>query len=121
MNSRDMARHMTTNPDGGSFALDGSDLPTVGYYVGGLVSPLILDGDTPVEDVKDVERFIDHLKSAVDGVTHVRWWTDEDLTWVYGASWTDRYIDAEATCQERRQWSFYAIEQGRWFEPILVP
>lgn len=120
MNSHDMAHHMTTNPNGGSFTLDGSDVPTTGYYIGGLVSPLIVDEMT---SAGDVEYFIDYLKS-LNTVTHVQWQTDdENAAWVDGVSWTDRYIDAEVTCKERGERAFYDIERTRSFTPIvgLVP
>lgn len=119
--SSEMASHMLTNPDGGTFALDGSDLPTTGYYVGGLVSPLIVDDLTTEEDVA---LFIDYLRS-LGKVQFVGWWTDiEDGTvWVDGTSHMATYIDAEVACKERGERAFYDIERGRSFTPIvgLVP
>lgn len=115
--SREIAEFIAIAPDGGMATLDGSDLPTTGYLVSGLVCPLLVDDSTTIEDT---ESFIDYLRT-LPVITHVRWWTDDEgVTWVDGFDHTAAYIDAECSCRSRRVETFYAIQEGKSWAPILV-
>lgn len=77
------------NPSGGTVSLTGEELPTTGYFVGGVVAPLILEPSDPPEQRKGMlDDFIDYLNGPTVGAAYLGWWTDEETgkVWVDGTS-----------------------------------
>jgi hypothetical protein len=82
------------NPEGGTVSLvPGVELPTSGYFVGGVVSPLIVDTLDSVS-VQQAVRILDTIEEFVERVralplTYLGWWTDEESGKLYvdGTTW----------------------------------
>lgn len=104
------------NPEGGTFRLSGEALPTTGYFVGGRVSALIIEGD-PRGYREEIEFFVEYLSTL--GADYVGWWLDEDTgkIWVDCSDWFRDYETAERICRGRGEIAFYDIERQRSFEP----
>lgn len=99
------------SPAGGTLSLTGDPLPTEGYYVGGLVSPLILDG---TDAQSDVSVFTEYLLDTLD-VKFIGWWTDEETghLWVDGVSHHATEHRASRLARERREIAIFDIVRGR--------
>jgi hypothetical protein len=107
------------NPQGGTVKLGGGDLPVTGYFVGGVVNPLLIEPDDRPEDVRDnLKFFLEYLAEdteAVRSVQYVGWWTDEETgrLWVDGTSWHETEYEARRTGWERREIAIFDIERDR--------
>lgn len=103
------------SPSGGTLSLTGDPLPTEGYLVGGIVSPLILDPlDSPQEQTDQVESFVSYL--AQTGLARlVGWWTDSETgkVWVDGVSHHATEYRAVSLGRGRREIAIFDIVQGR--------
>lgn len=111
------------NPEGGTVSLTGDPLPTVGYFIGGVVAPLVLDEKGTLADEKEaLDAFIAYLNGPTVGALYLGWWTDEETGKLYvdGTSWRSSYDQAEQLCRMRREIAFYDIERGRSFRPVQV-
>lgn len=117
-----LATNIIDTPQGGTHRVDGHTMPTDGYLVGGIVSPLIFR-DTPDHEVdrEELEFFLWYLKDIVEA-PYIGWWTDEETGVVYvdGTTWTASYNHAEALCRDRNEIAFYDIKRGRSFRPVLT-
>lgn len=109
------------NPEGGTAHLQGAELPGTGYYVGGVVSSLILDQPTSRTD-GDIEAFVAYI--ALDGniAEYVGWWVDDETGKLYvdATTWHADYDEAERVTRERNEIAFYDIERQREFRPVVV-
>lgn len=111
------------SPEGGTVSLTGDPLPAVGYFIGGVVAPLILgpqELDT-AEGREMIDTFIAYLNGPTVGALYLGWWTDEDTNAVYvdGTSWRSSYEQAETLCRTRKEIAFYDIERQRSFRPVV--
>jgi hypothetical protein len=87
------------NPKGGTITLDGKPLPTTGYFVDGIVSPLIY---SPVSEPSDIDEFAEYL-SEYSGADYLDWWVDQetDLLWINGLSWHESLTAALIVARDR--------------------
>jgi hypothetical protein len=119
-----IASQILDDPEGGTVSLAGDPLPTVGYFVGGVVTPLILDTPSqhPRWDREAMDGFIEYLNSPAVGALYLGWWTDEETgtLWVDGTTWHADYDEAERTTRERGEIAFWDIERQREFRPVQV-
>lgn len=76
----DIVATILASPEGGTLRLDGGSLPTEGYFVGGIVSALIYQGD----DESDIAEFAAYLHELTDA-EFIGWWTDQET----GQLWID--------------------------------
>ena len=103
------------SPAGGTLSLTGDPLPTEGYFVGGIVSPLVLDPqDTPQEQADQVESFVGYLVQT-ELASLVGWWTDEETgkVWVDGVSHHATEYRAASLGRGRREIAIFDIVRGR--------
>lgn len=110
------------SPEGGTVSLTGGELPVAGYYVGGMVSPLIIDDGALGADAEwNIGMFVNYLIEQV-GADYLGWWTDEetDKVWIDGTSWHADYDEAERVCRERNEIAFFDIERDREFRPVTL-
>ncbi len=111
------------NREGGTVHLsDEGPLPTTGYFVGGVVSALIIEPsefDTEEAD-QMVQSFLIYLKSQ-NLAPYVGWWTDEETGKLYvdATTWYRHYDVAESACRSRNEIAFYDIARGRSFRPVI--
>jgi hypothetical protein len=104
------------SPVGGTLSLTGDPLPTEGYFVGGVVSPLILDPeDSPQERADQVKCFAEHLLARSAFARFLGWWTDEETgrLWVDGVSHHATEYRASRFGRIRREIAIYDIVRGR--------
>lgn len=104
------------NPSGGTVSLVGEDLPTTGYFVGGVVAPLILEpSDSPAERREMLDDFIDYLNGPTVGAAYLGWWTDEETgrVWVDGTSHHQDHDVASKIGFRRHELAIYDIERDR--------
>lgn len=109
-----------SSPEGGTVSLTGDALPTTGYYVGGKVSALVIDGYLVDQGRKLIDAFIELVNSPDVGAEYLGWWTDEETGKLYVDATTHvrGYFKAEELCLERGEIAFYDIEIGRSFRPV---
>lgn len=103
------------SPAGGTLSLTGDPLPTEGYYVGGVVSPLILDPeDSPQEQAAQVEHFAEHLLAHSAFARFLGWWTDAETgkVWVDGVSHHATEYRASRFGRIRREIAIFDIVRG---------
>lgn len=115
-----LAQQIMDTPAGGTHRVDGHAMPTDGYLIGGIVSPLISETDgTFVDD--NLPHFLAYLLDTVEA-PYIGWWTDEEtgLVYVDGTTWTASYNHAEALCRDRGEIAFYDIKRGRSFRPVIT-
>jgi hypothetical protein len=111
-----IADKIMNSPSGGTISLRGEDLPKTGYFVGGLVSPLIIP--SPLEFAPDakweIEVFVSYLTESTDA-SYVGWWTDDetDNLWIDGTSWHPTELLAGNVGRERREIAVYDIAGQR--------
>lgn len=104
------------NPSGGTVSLTGDDLPVTGYFVGGVVSPLILEpSDSPAERRAMLDDFIDYLNGPTVGAAYLGWWTDEETgrVWVDGTSHHADHDVASKIGFRRHEIAIFDIARGR--------
>lgn len=104
------------SPSGGTASLKGGHLPLSGYYVGGLVSPLILEPeDSPSERREALDTFIEYLNGPTVGAPFLGWWTDEETgkVWIDGTSWHETESEAGRIGRQRREIAVFDIERDR--------
>ena len=113
-------------PEGGTVKLGGGQLPDHGYFVGGIVRPLVIEQGDRLDDVRDnIKFFIENLAEdtgALRSVRYVGWWTDEETgkLWVDGTSWYSDYSEAEWVCRARGEIAFWSIADQREFRPVVL-
>lgn len=116
----DITSQIVENIEGGTVSLEGRDLPTTGYFVGGVVSPLVLPGDFLV--ASEIDYFVSYLTLDGNVAEYVGWWTDSDDGKLYidGTTWHADYDEAERICRERNEIAFWDIERAREFRPVVL-
>jgi hypothetical protein len=99
--------------EGGTVATNGFDLPETGFFVGGLVPPLVFesaeDANRP-EALGAIQRFI-----ADNVPTYVGWWTDSETGKVYvdATSWHWSKALATHAATSRGELAFYDMLEQR--------
>ena len=111
-------------PEGGTVSLTGDPLPLGGYFVGGVVAPLVLDEDdihTPEGRAK-VDEFIAYLNGPTVGAAFLGWWTDEETgkVWVDGTSHHSTEFVAGRIGRRRREIAIFDIERQRSLRLVYV-
>ena len=107
------------SPEGGTVKLGGGDLPAAGYFVGGVVSPLVIEPGDDQADVRDnLKFFLGYLTedtAALRSVQFVGWWTDEETgkVWVDGTSWHESEAEAMSASVGRSEIAFWDIAGQR--------
>lgn len=109
----DYFEQIVASPEGGTASLHGQGLPTRGYFVGGLVSPLILDDFSGDADW-NVEIFASYLTDSVRA-HYLGWWTDGETgkIWVDGTTWHATELEAGQVGRERREIAIYDVASQR--------
>lgn len=104
--------HMITTGTDGTLSVDGSELPTRGYYVGGMRPSLV----NPSK-IEDVAWFID----GTEGIEFVGVWTDTDGTvYVDASEWTPSQGEALARARERGEIAVWDIARCREIRTDVV-
>lgn len=122
-----IAEQIMASPVGGTLRLGGGELPIYGYFVGGVVRPLVAElGDRPSDTLDNIKFFVGNLAEdtqALRSVRYIGWWTDEETGKLYvdGTSWHADYNEAERACRERGEIAFWDIERQREFRPVVQP
>lgn len=103
---------------GGTVSLEGRNLPTTGYFVGGIVAALIV-GEEP--ERVEIDSFIAYLTDRI-GADYVGWWTDGETGQLYidGTTWHADYDEAERLCRERGEIALWSIADQREFRPVVL-
>lgn len=112
----DFTQRILDTPSGGTIHLGGDNLPVTGYYVGGVVSPLILEpDDSPADQREALDEFIAYLNGPTVGAPFLGWWTDEETgkVWVDGTTWHETEAEAGRIGLERREIAIFDIERDR--------
>jgi hypothetical protein len=110
----DYFAQITASPEGGTSSLRDHvvGLPTHGYFVGGLVSPLIIDDvDLITQDDRwNLEMFASYLIETV-GAEYLGWWTDSETgkVWVDGTTWHSDLDEAAWTGRGRSEIAIYDV------------
>lgn len=110
-----ITQQIIENPKGGTVSLEGHELPVTGYFVGGIVSSLIIDEDALAADAQDnIGTFVDYLTDTV-AADYVGWWTDEDTGALYvdGTTWHETEFEAGKVGRERHEIAIYDIARER--------
>lgn len=102
----DHVLEVLTRPEGGTIALDGAALPATGFFVGGIVSPLIYDED---DDPQDIEEFVKHIDDL--NADYLGWWTDseDDRLWIDATDWYESLTAALVVAKYRNEIAIYDI------------
>jgi hypothetical protein len=103
------------SPAGGTLSLTGDPLPTGGYYVGGVILPLILDPeDSPQEQADQVKHFAEYLLAQSAFARFLGWWTDVETgrVWVDGVSHHATEYRASRFGRIRREIAIFDIARG---------
>jgi hypothetical protein len=111
-----LTEHIIASPSGGTLSLEGNPLPVTGYFVGGLVSPLIVEDATSVTGLRaDLNAFIEYLNGPTVAADYVGWWTDEETgrLWVDATTWHETEFEAGRVGRQRREIAVYDIERQR--------
>lgn len=111
----DIIEQIISDPSGGTASLRGLELPSTGYFVGGLVSPLIVEDGSSVTSLRaDLETFVSYLTDSTDA-EYVGWWTDEETgrLWVDATSHHYSEYYAARYGRERREIAIFDIARER--------
>lgn len=111
----EIVEQIFASPEGGTASLTGKELPTTGYFVGGLVSPLILDETSDAAEARDeIEGFVAYLAESTDA-EYVGWWADEETgkVWVDGTDWYSTEVRAAGIGRQRHEIAVYDIANER--------
>ena len=102
----DYASTILDDPNGNTVALNGGQLPTSGYFVGGIVSALIYQGD----DEGDIQEFAAYLHESTDA-EYIGWWTDQETgqLWIDGSEWYQHLGIAKAVGKGRNEIAIYDV------------
>lgn len=106
-----IAEQIIASPEGGTVSLTGDPVPGSGYFVGGMVSPLILDERGTLADEREaIGAFVQHLLGRV-GADYLGWWTDEETgkLWVDATSWHETEFEAGRVGRQRREIAIYDV------------
>lgn len=108
---------IVAEPKGGTVSLTGDDLPLTGYFVGGVVAPLVVEESEvwTSETRAKIDEFIAYLNSPSVGALYLGWWTDEDTgkLWIDGTSWRRSEFEAGRLGRTRRELAIFDIERQR--------
>lgn len=100
-------RLILDNPEGGTVKLSGLDasLPGHGYFVGGVVSALIIDNpsEPTTEDIEAVDTFVSYLQGSDVRAEYLGWWTDEETGKLYVDGSTHFYSEHYARREGRNR------------------
>lgn len=103
--------------EGGTSSLTGGELPVTGYFVGGVVSPLIIEPEDSLPEARwNVDAFIVYLRGLRQvSCEFVGWWTDEETgkLWIDGTTWHETEFQAGRAGRGRREIAIYDIERQR--------
>ncbi len=99
---------IVNSPNGGTASLVDGELPVTGYFVGGVVSSLILDS----VDRDEIEVFVTYLLAGTSA-EYVGWWVDSETGKLYvdGVSWYTYQERAAWVAGRRHEIAFWDIEQ----------
>ena len=103
-------------PEGGTVSLTGDSLPVTGYFVGGVVAPLVIEPeDSPADQREALDTFIEYLNGPTVEAAYLGWWTDEETgkLWVDGTSHHETEFVAGRIGRRRREIAIFDIERQR--------
>jgi hypothetical protein len=105
------------SPSGGTSSLTGDELPVTGFFVGGVIPPLVLDASELWTSAarRQIDEFVERLNGPTVGVLYLGWWLDEDTdkVWIDGTTWHETEPEAVRTGRKRREIAIFDIERGR--------
>lgn len=106
----DITSRIIESRSGGTVRLDGGELPSYGYFVGGIISPLIV-GDDNLLPVTEIDNFVDYVRTQTDA-PYLGWWTDEETGKLYvdATSWEPDVDKATRLGEERGEIAIFDIE-----------
>lgn len=111
------------SPSGGTVALGWNAIPLTGYFVGGMVSPLIIEPDDSLAEQREaLDHFIEYVNGPTVGADFLGWWTDEDTgkLWVDATTWHESEFQAGRVGRQRREIAIYDIERSRELRLVYV-
>jgi hypothetical protein len=108
----DYFAQIVENPEGGTASLRGAELPTSGYFVGGIVFPLVLPGELGFAPAAEwyVEVFATYLTEHINA-DFLGWWTDSETgkVWVDGTTWHATGLEAGRVGRERGEIAIFDV------------
>lgn len=106
----DITSQILASRSGGTVHLDGGELPTFGYFVGGIVSALVV-GDDTLRPVEEIDNFVQYVEQQLD-TPYLGWWTDEETGKLYvdATSWVADVDKAVRLGEERGEIAIFDIE-----------
>lgn len=112
-----ITKEILATPSGGTIPLSAGPLPSTGYFVGGVVSALIIEpeNDTPEEQVEALDHFVEYVSGPRVAADYLGWWTDEETgkLWVDATSWHPTEYEAGLFGRGRREIAIYDIAKER--------
>lgn len=107
----DITSRIVASRSGGTARLDGGELPNYGYFVGGIISPLIVGEDTLLP-VTEIDNFVDYVRSPHVEAEYLGWWTDTETGKLYvdATSWVADVDKAVRLGEERGEIAIFDIE-----------
>lgn len=110
-------RQIVVSPEGGTASLVAAGLPTTGYFVGGIVTPLVIDSldsvtvGQAVGILDRIDRFIEALHGK--SIDFLGWWTNEEdgKLYVDGTSWHADEQEARRIGKSRGEIAIFDVER----------
>lgn len=113
----DFTSKIIEKPEGGTLSLTGDALPVTGYFVGGVVAPLVLErSEVHTRQGREmIDEFIAYLNGPTVGAAYLGWWTDEETgrLWVDGTSHHSTEFVASRIGRRRHEIAIFDIERER--------
>jgi hypothetical protein len=93
------------SPEGGTVDLQKEELPTDGYFVGGVGAPLVFETVDRLAPIP-LDSFARGLKSRYLG-----WWTDSETgqLWIDGSDWYQSLSATLVTARDRGELAVYDV------------
>lgn len=111
-----ITEQIIASPEGGTVSLTGGPVPESGYFVGGMVSPLVLEPEELLLSTghEMIDTFVTYLLDRVSA-DYLGWWTDEETgkLWVDATSWHETEWEAGRVGRQRREIAIYDAANQR--------
>lgn len=105
----------------GTLSASGRDLPTSGYFVGGVGKALVFDSFEQANESGSLRRITEFLRGQ--SAAYVGWWADSETGKIYidGTSWFEYPEQAIEAAFRTREIAFWDIEEAREWRFTYTP